>query len=629
MQIKTFFSLSLSVFLSQILLSCGSNTIADGTQTNNTPSNNNNPASQETHIEQIAFTPLQLSADDNNSAIKSMRVSPQLTVTYPNNVTKTFPLVYKTLINSGDKLGNTTFGQVETKNSTPISNPDGSSYISNDPDGNSLLSVAGRHYLLSNMEALPGSIYRTELKLENNTLKATATQSIDVSSLQGTLINCASSKTNYGSHLGGEENFALNTRYVDENSTFYIDCSLEANKKQPTCVYQSAMTSYLGNPTSNYSPYHYGHIVEVAPQADGSNKVAKHYVTGRFTPELALMMPDNKTLYMSDDGNYKGLWKFVSDTKIDAFTQEWEGTLYAVKLTQKSAKDGGDFTLSWIELAHAKDSEIKDFIKKKNPTLSSFFTLKKPDVTSGQCTLGFTKITEDAQVECLKLNKINEKEAAFLESRKYAAYKGATMEFNKAEGLAYNPDKKELYLAITSIDKSMLKETNSTTDDIALPQNKCGAVYALQLDQSYNASSLKAIITGEALAATSPYANNYACNPEKIANPDNIKFLGHQTLLIGEDTPYHMNNMIWAYHTTSKTLTRIASLPIGAEVTGMDKGTIGTKAVLTVNIQHPLRDNPKAVDTTKVHSTLLDDASKEEKKGVVGYIDGLPLDMFK
>ena len=388
------------------------------------------------------------------------------------------------------------------------------------------------------------------------------------------------------------------------------------------------MTAYLGDLTSNYSPYHYGHIVEVAPQADGSNKVAKHYVTGRFTPELALMMPDNKTLYMSDDGNYKSLWKFVSDTKIDAFTQEWEGTLYAAKLTQKSAKDGGDFNLTWIELAHAKDSEIKDFIKKKNPTLRSFFTLKKPD-TNGQCTLGFSKITEDGQSECLTLNKINEKEAAFLESRKYAAYKGATMEFNKAEGLAYNPDTKELYLAITSIDKSMLKETNSTTDDIALPQNKCGAVYALQLDQNYNASSLKAIITGEALAATSPYANNYACDPQKIANPDNIKFLGHQTLLIGEDTPYHMNNMIWAYNTKSKALTRIASLPIGAEVTGMDKGIIDNKAVLTVNIQHPLRDNPKAVDTTKVHATLLDDASKEEKKGVVGYIDGLPLDMFK
>lgn len=38
-------------------------------------------------------------------------------------------------------------------------------------------------------------------------------------------------------------------------------------------------------------------------------------------------------------------------------------------------------------------------------------------------------------------------------------------------------------------------------------------------------------------------------------------------LVIGEDSSYHENNMVWAYDTATKHLDRIVTLPKGAEAT--------------------------------------------------------------
>jgi secreted PhoX family phosphatase len=90
-----------------------------------------------------------------------------------------------------------------------------------------------------------------------------------------------------------------------------------------------------------------------------------------------------------------------------------------------------------------------------------------------------------------------------------------------------------------------------------------------------------------------------------------------------------INNMSWAYNTKEKTMTRVASLPIGAEVTGTDKGLVGDKAVLMLNAQHPFKDNPKAADGSKPNTALIENATDDQLKAFVGYIDGLPADIFK
>jgi secreted PhoX family phosphatase len=58
---------------------------------------------------------------------------------------------------------------------------------------------------------------------------------------------------------------------------------------------------------------------------------------------------------------------------------------------------------------------------------------------------------------------------------------------------------------------------------------------------------------------------------DKIANPDNLKFSEKmRTLFIGEDSSTaHINNFLWAYNVDTGKLSRILSLPAGAESTGL------------------------------------------------------------
>jgi len=297
------------------------------------------------NISTISFAPLALSSNDHEKSI--MRISPSITVTYDDHRSITYDLNYKVLATMGETIGEGKIGLMTDIHGKPILKGNDED-ISDGPDGNSLITVGNRHYLLTHLEEAPGSLYNTEVKIENGLFKAVNTKPVYLSSIEGTIINCASSKTSYGSHLGGEEDYSLNSIYADVNSPFYVNCALDGtgNTVQGLadyfCLYVDRMQQYLldtnidknnGYNGDSFTLYNYGYIVEVQPQEDGTTKSAKHYVTGKYTPELAVMMPDGKTIYMSDDGTAKGFWKFVSDTKIDSFQENWEGTLYAADLS--------------------------------------------------------------------------------------------------------------------------------------------------------------------------------------------------------------------------------------------------------------------------------------------------------
>ena len=596
-------------------------------------------SSKSVNIQALYFSPIEISK--NKEEKKSMRLSPMLTVEYTDKSLKKYPLKYKTLMKMGDKIGQGVMGQITDKKGKAILKADGSDYISDQPDGNSLFHVANKDYLITHLEEQPGELYKTEIALKKGKLIALNTKPVDLSSIGGTLINCASTKTTYGSHLGGEENYALNSRYADKASPFYINCQLkgQANNNKGAfdyfCYYLEGLQAYLNekklNPKENYngqnfSLYNYGYIIETQPQANAGDKVAKHYVTGRYSPELAVMMPNHKTVYMSDDGNFKGFWKFVSDKPIKNFTANWEGTLYVAKVKQKEKI----LNISWIKLGHANDREIKKLIDKK-PKLTDIFKIQKPN-KKFDCPKGFKKINEDSQTECLQLIKGKELEASFLESRKYAGYLGATLEFRKEEGLTYNPDKNVLYLAMSQIKKSMeqnYKGMEEHQDDIHLKKNPCGAVYELSLDKHYSVTKMIPLVQGKRVKKKSKYAQEWYCHPDKIANPDNISYLGHNILFISEDTKYHVNNFTWAYNTQTHTMQRIASLPIGAEITGVDKGVVQGEGIVMLNIQHPFRDNPKNRAKEFPNSSLIENATNEDLKASIGYIQGIPAEVLE
>ncbi len=71
---------------------------------------------------------------------------------------------------------------------------------------------------------------------------------------------------------------------------------------------------------------------------------------GRFSKEMALIMPDSKTAYFGDDGTDRVLYKFVADAAGDLSA----GTLYAAKITQ----DGETLNLAWVELGKGTDADV-------------------------------------------------------------------------------------------------------------------------------------------------------------------------------------------------------------------------------------------------------------------------------
>ena len=72
----------------------------------------------------------------------------------------------------------------------------------------------------------------------------------------------------------------------------------------------------------------------------------------------------------------------------------------------------------------------------------------------------------------------------------------------------------------------------------------------------------RALLMGEDIA---PDALGNLSHPDKVANPDNLKFSEKmRTLFIGEDSGTHVNNFVWAYNVDTRQLSRLMSMPSGA-----------------------------------------------------------------
>jgi uncharacterized protein len=84
-----------------------------------------------------------------------------------------------------------------------------------------------------------------------------------------------------------------------------------------------------------------------------------------------------------------------------------------------------------------------------------------------------------------------------------------------------------------------------------------------------------------------------ACVTDHIANPDNVAMIPRfNQLLIGEDTGLHANNLIWIYHLQKGSMTRIVSVPRGAETTSPYWFTVGDWDYMSMVVQHPSGMNP-------------------------------------
>ena len=563
-------------------------------------------------------------------------------VKYSNGKVKTFPLSYNYLFKSEDKVATVKGEKIPAGtpidvNGNPIVDPsstDGKYFVSDAPDSNSLLMpIDGKIYMVTHYEyqtidaagqsaygLVPASMSLTEMEQDKKTgeLKPANVKKIDFSAVNGLWIPCNGSLSPWNTHLGSEE--------YEPDARQFADPTSKTRSQVETFA-----QFYFGD-KAKANPYFYGYTPEITVDKNGEASVVKHYSTGRFSHELAKVMPDNKTVFYGDDGGNTGMFMYVADKAKDLSA----GTLYAAKFKQTGTENGGSGDLEWINLGHATDKEVKNII-------DSGITFNDIFETSDVPKEGFTAIKQYSygKTEYLKLKPGKEKAAAFLETRRYAAMLGATTEFNKMEGVALNEKDKKVYIAISDQSKSMEKDSTGKdpADHIQLPKIKAGVTYQLDLqggqkdsggkviDSSYVAPSMHGLVVGEDLPKADAYGNT--ANVDKVANPDNLSYSeAMRTLFIGEDSGAHTNNFVWAYNVDTKELQRILSVPAGAEATGLfaadDRNGF---SYIFSNFQHP-GDEVDSKSITAVNKDELVKAVDEQiginKTGGIGYISGIP-----
>jgi secreted PhoX family phosphatase len=512
---------------------------------------------------------------------------------------------WHTIVRTGQKLpsldGKTMeiFGQVKDEMGNPLNHKDGSPFIcktsknGSGPDHTTLHEKEGQLYAITQFECAPGAMYISRLeKTENGGLKAVATSHISQSQYEGGWIHCAGMKTPWGSHLGSEE-YEPNAKSATKNKHY------------------NNFAMYFKDGKKELNPYYWGWTPEVTiKNAKGDTEYVKHYSMGRLAHELAYVMPDKKTVYLSDDGTNGALFMFIADEAGDLSS----GTLYAAKLKQTSAKNGGEFDVSWINLGKANNATIRAAVTKKL-SFNDLFDSAEPNGDS--CPSGFTSINTTAGHECLKVKPGRAITASRLESRRYAAIKGATTEFRKKEGITFDKKRGNVYLAISRIQygmedfakkgKANSKYDKGGNNDIKLPLNSCGGVYRLPVGEAKDDKGQyipsMAVVTGmkgEVMGEMKKYPkgsefDGNKCSIAAIAEPDNLTFIDNSdVLIIGEDTGAHQIDYIWAYNVETKDITRILTSPYGSETTSpFWYPNIAGNAYMTAVIQHPFGESDK------------------------------------
>ncbi|SDV46656.1 PhoX family protein [Chitinasiproducens palmae] len=518
----------------------------------------------------------------NAAEMATTTVKSSLRLAYSDGSNETVQLGYQPFFMTGDMVSDGKGGTIlaggyyDINNKPIIDNsvsgksrqffsdcPDGTSLLSLDNPsvtgvkGNAVFAVVQFEYTTKDQAGtstygqLPSPIAVLTLDQDPATghLSLVKYHNVDTSSANGLWITCGASLSPWNTHLSSEE-YEPDATAIATNTQF------------------QAFSERLYGDASKANPYHYGHLPEVTVNADGTGSIVKHYCVGRISHELVQAMPDKRTLLMGDDATNGGLFMFVADREADLSA----GTLYVAKWHQTSSTGPGAATLTWIRLGHATSAEIEALANAN--TAADIFEWSSTD--PGDAT--FTRIPFSGKTQWVKIKPGKEQAMAFLETHRYAALKGGSMGFTKLEGTTVNTKDKISYSAMSYIQSSMLDGSG----DVKVEGPKAGAVYALNLRGGQTDSSGTAIdsewvpidmappaaLVGEDLAAADALGN--LANPDKIANPDNLKFSEKlRTLFIGEDSGMHVNNFLWAYNVDQKTLTRVLSTPSGAESTGL------------------------------------------------------------
>jgi len=528
----------------------------------------------------------------------------------------TYPLTYQPLFHTTDLITSGAFsgqpyGAIVGRDNRPVYDPRASlprMFIADTPDGNTLVrstdAVADgdtallnltTHFEFVSRDAAGIKQYQlhpvfyglSSLKqdLNDGRLELSAFTKLPMHDLHGVWTPCAANLSPWQTHLGSEEYEpdALHWAFGDKT-------------KEPGLASVPKLAGFMETyELGAQAPYHYGFVPELNSQNSKQVDITKHYSLGRFSHESIVVMPDHKTAYMGDDSKHGALFMTVADRAGDLSVNR----LYAAKWQQLSAEGGlgGEAALEWVYLGHASDDEIALLID-QGIGFGDIFEI------SSQKGDGFIPVQDRrGDIEFLRVKPGMEQAAAFLESRRYAAYRGATVEFSHTEGLAFDAQGRTLFAAISKNSYQMQDKQGN----IRVAQNVSGGIYTLSLADSgldmqgnnipsqWVADGIKAVpdllgrdLRSEAGEWQADEHGNLA-DVNRIANPDNLTFSAAlRTLFITEDSDLHPNNFVWAWHVDSGVLSRVLSLPMGGEATGLQViDDMNGYMYILCNYQHP------------------------------------------
>lgn len=543
----------------------------------------------------------------NAAAMATTSVSSGLKVSFSDSSSQTYSLSYQPFFMTGDTVpatggGSILAGSYFDINKRPIIDKTVAGrerqFFSDSPDGTSLLSLPNAKIAAAKGKpvfavvqfeyttwaqdgktdmygALPSPIAVLTLDQDQNTgkLSLLSYHNVDTSKVNGLWITCGASLSPWGTHLSSEE--------------YEPDAFTIASNTQ----FRNYSQNLFGDP-NKANPYHYGHLPEVTVNPDGTGSIKKHYCMGRISHELIQVMPDNRTALMGDDATNGGLFLFIADREKDLSS----GSLYVAKVGAGFSLDvnGPGAALSWIKLGSASSAEIEALANSLKPTDIMDVAASDPKDAS------YSKIYLGGKVQWVRLKPGMEKAAAFLETHRYAALMGGSMAFTKMEGTTVNIKDKIAYSALQNMQSSMVRGNAAWNEAFGVSIDKAlnaGGILAHTLSgghQDIKGAAMnsewvpvrtKTLLIGEDIAAD---ALGNTANPDKVGAPDNLKFSEKlRTLFIGEDSSYHVNNFLWAYNVDTKKLARVASMPAGAEATGLSVvDDLNGWTYITSNFQH-------------------------------------------
>ena len=309
------------------------------------------------------------------------------------------------------------------------------------------------------------------------------------------------------------------------------------------------------------NPYRYGHIVDFRDPAAETPKPVKYHVMGRAAFECPDVQADERTVYLTSDGDNKALYKFVADEPIPSYDDPMDvaGTLYAAKVTNEAAANElppakVPLEVEWWEMGHATNAEVESWVAEYDD-VDQVCYLERHAETDWREDL--QTALEEADKEVLENGNRsyvsdedvvewarqweergpdgvdeNLRRVPFLETRAAAKEIGATVEFRKAEGIdsvdGAGPGD-WVYFGLSELNTGMADGPDDPTGDIDLDRVDGGIVYRAKLDGNYDISTLHPVIVGPDATDPADVAD------DAVVNVDNVFALEDGRVLCCED----------------------------------------------------------------------------------------------